>query len=79
MTIAAIERNGGVLRTKFYSAECVEAMANPENFFKRGMVIPKCKLPPKDAVEYYSDAKNRGYLADPEEILQARSVLTSAY
>lgn len=79
MTIAAIERNGGVIRTKFYSAECVEAMVNPENFFKRGMVIPRCKLPPKDAVEYYSDAKNRGYLADPEKILEERFVVISAY
>lgn len=78
-TIAAIERNGGVITTKFYDLPCVEAMSNPLYFLRKGVPIPRCKLPPQDAVEYYSSAKNRGYLAKPEEIQEARLELAQKY
>ena len=36
-------------------------------------------LPPQDAIEYYTSAKNRGYLADPAEISKERLVLAQKY
>lgn len=36
-------------------------------------------LPPQDAIEYYTSAKNRGYLANPEEISKERLVLAQKY
>ena len=32
-----------------------------------------------DALPYYSDANNRGYLADPEKIREARIILAQKY
>jgi len=72
IAIAAIEKSGGTITTKFYDLQCIDAMVNPLLFFNRGIPIPRCKLPSMDVIEYYSDAKNRGYLADPELIRQAR-------
>ena len=79
LTIAAIERNGGTIVTKFYDLGCVAAMADPESHFKKGLVIPRCKLPPQDSVEYYTDPKNRGYLADPAKIAEARLELAQKF
>jgi hypothetical protein len=36
-------------------------------------------LPPQDAIEYYTNPKNRGYLADPEAISRERLVLAQKY
>jgi large subunit ribosomal protein L15 len=36
-------------------------------------------LPPQDAVEYYINPANRGYLADPEKISWERLVLAQKY
>ena len=44
-----------------------------------GVPIPKRQLPPSDAVEYYTSAKNRGYLADPDEIAKERFALSQKY
>jgi large subunit ribosomal protein L15 len=79
LVIAAIERNGGSITTKFYDIECVRAMSNPLRFFGMGRPIPRCMLPAEDAVDYYSDAKNRGYLADPAKIQEARFELAQKY
>ena len=79
MTIAAIEKNGGTISNRFYDLQCVKAMADCVNFFKKGVPIPRCKLPPQDAIEYYSSAKNRGYLANPEHIREARIELAQKY
>lgn len=51
----------------------------PISFFLRGQPIPKRMLPGEDMVPYYTDAVNRGYLADPEEIQQARLALAQKY
>ncbi|XP_054734928.1 39S ribosomal protein L15, mitochondrial [Anastrepha obliqua] len=77
--IAAIERNGGVIRTAYYDPRSLQAMTNPQKWFEKGVPIPKRQLPPKDAIEYYISAKNRGYLADPEEISKDRLVLAQKY
>lgn len=44
-----------------------------------GTPIPRRMMPPKDAIEYYSDPSKRGYLADPEKVSQERLVLAQKY
>lgn len=78
-TIAAIERNGGMITTRFFNAECVRAMIDPLAFFKQGKPIPRCSLPPEDAFEYYSNPNFRGYLADPDKVREARFALAQKY
>lgn len=36
-------------------------------------------VPPQDAIEYYTNPVNRGYLADPEKISWERLVLAQKY
>jgi len=78
-SIAAVEKAGGAISTRFYDLTSVSAMIDPEGHFRRGLVIPRCKLPPKDAVAYYTDAANRGYLADMAQIMRARLQLSQKY
>lgn len=66
--IAAIERNGGIIRTAYYDPHSLHIMINPKKWFEKGVPLPKRMLPPQDAVDYYTSAKNRGYLSNPEEI-----------
>lgn len=54
-------------------------LIRPVSFFLRGQPIPKRMLPGEDMVPYYRDAANRGYLADPEKIQQARLALAQKY
>lgn len=79
VTIAAIERNGGMITTRFFDPPCVYAMVDPLKFLKKASPIPRCKLPPEELVEYYSSAQNRGYLADIAEIQKARLQLAQKY
>lgn len=79
LVIATIERNGGVIRTAFYDVGCLFAIRAPNKFFEKGVPIPRRRLPPPDAVDYYTDPKNRGYLADPEAISYERMVLAQKY
>lgn len=44
-----------------------------------GDPIPKRELPTEDAFEYYSNPKNRGYLAHPEEVEHERRLLAQKY
>ncbi|KAM6977632.1 large ribosomal subunit protein uL15m [Aplochiton taeniatus] len=77
--IAAIERNGGIITTSFYDPISLDVLCKPVPFFQRGQPIPKRLLPGEDLVPYYADAANRGYLADPESIQQARLALAQKY
>nr|CAG4638666.1 EOG090X0BG9 [Cyclestheria hislopi] len=77
--IAAIEKNGGVITTAFYDPYSLGALVNPVLFFQRGVPIPKRQLPPYDAVEYYTNPKNRGYLADPDLIATERFALSQKF
>lgn len=79
LVIAMIEKNGGVIRTAYYDMNALHAMINPKKFFEKGVPIPRRMIPPQDAVEYYTNAKNRGYLADPEEISKERLKLAQKY
>lgn len=79
LVIATIERLGGTISTRYFDHDCVQAMCNPLRFFGMGKPIPRCSLPPQDAVEYYTDPKYRGYLADPAKIQEAREELAQKY
>lgn len=79
LVIATIERNGGVIRTAYYDPHSLQALRNPRKWFEKGTPIPRRMIPPQDAIEYYSNAKNRGYLADPEAISQERLALAQKY
>lgn len=79
LAIAAIERNGGTITTKFYDIGCVQAMCDPMKFFKKGKPIPKNSTPPLNAIEFYTSAVNRGYLANPDEIRVERLKLAQKY
>ncbi|KAL4635239.1 39S ribosomal protein L15, mitochondrial [Arapaima gigas] len=77
--IAAIEKNGGVITTSFYDPRSLTILCKPVPFFMTGQPIPKRMLPGEDMVKYYTDSRNRGYLADPEEVRQARLELAQKY
>lgn len=77
--IAAIERNGGRITTAYFDIKSVSALSDPYKFFNTGEPIPKRQLPPPNAIDYYIDPKNRGYLADPEAIEEERFKLAQKY
>uniref|UniRef100_A0A2K5JS96 Large ribosomal subunit protein uL15m n=1 Tax=Colobus angolensis palliatus TaxID=336983 RepID=A0A2K5JS96_COLAP len=79
LAIAAIEKNGGVVTTAFYDPRSLDIVCKPVPFFLRGQPIPKRMLPPEELVPYYTDAKNRGYLADPAKFPEARLELARKY
>lgn len=79
LVIATIEKNGGTIRTAYYDPHALQALRNPKQWFLKGTPIPRRMIPPQDAIEYYSSAKNRGYLADPEAISRERLVLAQKY
>ena len=54
-------------------------LIKPVPFFLQGKPIPKRMFPGEDMVQYYRDAANRGYLADPEKVQQARLALAQKY
>jgi len=56
-----------------------EILIRPVPFFLRGQPIPKRMLPPEDLVRYFTDASNRGYLADPSKVAEARLELAKKY
>ncbi|XP_048385343.1 large ribosomal subunit protein uL15m [Stegostoma tigrinum] len=79
LAIAAVEKNGGIITTGFYDPRSLDVLCKPVPFFLRGQPIPKRMLPPEELVPYYTDAQNRGYLADPAKIQEARIALAKKY
>ncbi|XP_005993499.1 large ribosomal subunit protein uL15m [Latimeria chalumnae] len=79
LAIAAIEKNGGVITTGFYDPRSLTVLCKPVLFFLQGKPIPKRMLPPEELVPYYTDASNRGYLADPAKVVEARLELAKKY
>ncbi|XP_066481595.1 large ribosomal subunit protein uL15m [Tiliqua scincoides] len=79
LAIAAVEKNGGVITTAFFDPRSLGILCKPVPFFLRGQPIPKRLLPPEDLVRYYTDPTNRGYLADPSKISEARLELSKKY
>lgn len=74
LVIATIEKNGGTIITSYYDSHSLWAVTNPTKWFEKGVPLPRRMLPPQDAIDYYTNPKNRGYLADPEEISKERLV-----
>ncbi|KAI9487358.1 MAG: ribosomal protein L18e/L15P [Benjaminiella poitrasii] len=59
--IEAIEKAGGKITTRYYNALGLRALIHPEKFVQ----MPKLAAPlRKEDIKYYSDVKNRGYLAE---------------
>lgn len=77
--IAAIEKYGGTITTAYYDMNSLYAAKDPIAFFRGGQPIPKRMIPPEDAIEYYTDPKMRGYLADPDKVAEERLVLAQKY
>ena len=44
--IAAVERNGGVIKTAYFNLESVIALSNPLLWFSQGKAVPKRLHPP---------------------------------
>jgi len=78
-TIAAVERNGGVITTAYFDIFCVNALSDPKRYFSLGHPVPRRLTPPADAVGFYTDPANRGYLADPRRVAEERLVLAQKY
>lgn len=79
LVIATVERLGGTIRTAYYDPQALWAIRNARKWFEKGVPLPRRMLPPQDAVEYYTSAQNRGYLADPAEVAHERLVLAQKY
>ncbi|XP_052004249.1 39S ribosomal protein L15, mitochondrial [Xyrauchen texanus] len=77
--IAAVERNGGVITTSYYDPRSLQVLIKPVPFFLSGQPIPKRLLPGEDLLPYYTDASNRGYLAEHDKIQAARLALAKKY
>ena len=56
----------------FYHISLLKLFAS----FSPGQVIPRRQLPPQRLIEYYSDARNRGYLSNPQEVAEQRLILS---
>ncbi|KRZ90169.1 39S ribosomal protein L15, mitochondrial [Trichinella sp. T8] len=72
VAIAAVERNGGIITMAYFDPLSLEALTDPIRFFQQGVPIPKRAYPPLGLMKQYMDPKNRGYLADPKKIKEAR-------
>jgi len=62
--IEAIERNGGNIKTVYHDKIALRALLKPEKYDIR----PRAARPSHKHILFYADAKNRGYLAHPDEI-----------
>lgn len=54
-------------------------MIDAKKFFERGEPIPRCDTPPINAIEFYTNPKQRGYLANPDLIREERQRLAQKY
>ena len=77
--IAAVERNGGKITTAYYDLHSVMALSSPIKFFKSGVPIPRRLTPPGNLLHFYMDARNRGYLAHPDQVQEDKQVLAQKY
>lgn len=57
----------------------LEVLIKPVPHFISGQPIPKRMLPGEDLLPYYTDASNRGYLANLDEVQAARLALAKKY
>jgi len=62
-----MERKGGSVTTAYYDVISVYCLCDLKTFFLAREPIPKRQLPPPDVVLYYTDPRNREFLADPQK------------
>lgn len=62
--IEAIERNGGSVKTVYHDRIALRALLKPEKY----EVVPRAARPSHKHILFYADPKNRGFLADPNEV-----------
>lgn len=79
LAIAAIERCGGVLTTRYFDPLSLSALIDAKKFFETGQPIPRCDTPPLNAIEFYTDPKQRGYLSNPDLVREERQRLAQKY
>ena len=79
LSIAAVERKGGVITTSFYDKVSFMDLVDPVSFFMKGRPIRKRLLPPVELVKYYTDPKKRGYLSDPNLVNEERQLFALQY
>ncbi|KAI0982998.1 hypothetical protein GJ496_007092 [Pomphorhynchus laevis] len=77
--IAAIERNGGSILSRYYDFQSLQAIINPKKWFESGKPVPLCGLPPLSVLDYYIDPFNRGYLSNPNDIDDAKYALAQKF
>ncbi|WKX89294.1 hypothetical protein Q1695_008722 [Nippostrongylus brasiliensis] len=77
--ISAVERAGGRVRVTYYDPDSLQAAVDPRAWFKSGNPVPARKAPPPSLLEYYTDATNRGYLADADQLVEARKRLALVF
>ena len=68
--VKAIERQGGKITCAYYNKLGLRLLLKPEKF--EGRRIPRRARPPSKLMEYYTSVENRGYLADPVGLENAR-------
>ncbi|CAG8452941.1 8868_t:CDS:2 [Ambispora gerdemannii] len=67
--IRAIEQVGGHITCRYYNRLALRVVLHPEKFWR----IPKFALPLRQKdIDYYTNPRNRGYLADPKELERLR-------
>ncbi|KAJ2963119.1 hypothetical protein NQZ79_g1772 [Umbelopsis isabellina] len=73
--IEAIEKAGGSVTCTYYNNLALKVMKDPVEWMSKRQ-IPKFAQPVKTKdIDWYSDPKNRGYLADPEAIISEKATL----
>ncbi|KAG2184715.1 hypothetical protein INT43_000628 [Umbelopsis isabellina] len=73
--IEAIEKAGGSVTCTYYNNLALKVMKDPVEWMSKRRV-PKFAQPVKTKdIDWYSDPKNRGYLADPEAIMTEKAAL----
>lgn len=68
--IEAIERQGGKVTCAHYNKLGLRVLLKPEKF--EGKYVPRRAQPSSKLMPFYTSVENRGYLADPEKLEEAR-------
>jgi large subunit ribosomal protein L15 len=68
--IEAIESQGGKITCAHYNTLGLRVLLKPEKF--EGKYVPRRAQPPSKLMPFYTSVEQRGYLADPEKLEEAR-------
>ena len=73
--IKAVERQGGKVVCAHYNKLGLRVLLKPEKWTETGRPLPRRARPPSKLMAYYTNPRNRGYLADPSEVEKLREAL----